>query len=306
WSKVFGFQNAVTKTALRKDHVFHMASVTKLLVGTCVLKLCDEKKLNLDETLTSYLPDFEMADPRYTEITLRQLLSHTSGMPDVTDYHWDKAEVDADALRRYVYSDEVQKARLLWAPSENKFSYSNIAYEILGYLISIVSGQSFEEYVAAAIFLPLNMKGSTLLTFERDMKNVACPHEKDADHHFFVLPIFPYHRAHAPSSTLTATLSDLSLLARAFLSKELLSAKMWAEALTPNAVVPNNGEQICLSWFCREQNGHTLFGHEGTDDGFRSSFWICPELDLSIIVCSNLSMAPVKKISKQIFDLLCV
>ncbi|MDD3350344.1 MAG: serine hydrolase, partial [Eubacteriales bacterium] len=120
WSKVFGFQNAVTKTALRKDHVFHMASVTKLLVGTCVLKLCDENKLKLDETLVSYLPDFEMADPRYTEITLRQLLSHTSGMPDVTDYHWDKPETDADALRRYVYSDEVQKARLLWAPSVNK------------------------------------------------------------------------------------------------------------------------------------------------------------------------------------------
>jgi CubicO group peptidase (beta-lactamase class C family) len=68
--------------------------------------------------------------------------------------------------------------------------------------------------------------------------------------------------------------------------------------------VPNNGEKICLSWFSREQNGFRLYGHEGADVGFRSSFWICPELDLFVILCCNLSGAPLKTIGKSIFQLI--
>ncbi len=306
WAGVRGWQNAITKKPLDPLHVFHMASVTKLLVGTCFLKLCEQGKAQLDEKLTAYLPDFSMADPRFQKITLRHLLSHTSGMPDVSDYHWDKPETDAGALERYVYSDEIQKASLLWDPLENKFSYSNIGYEILGHVLSKISGVSFEEHVASAIFEPLGMEDSTLLTFTRDMANIASPHGKDKDNHFIVLPHFPYNRAHSPSSTLTAPLSDLEKFADAVLSGTFLSPSLREVAFSPQALVPNNSEQICLSWFRREQNGYVLFGHEGTDDGFRSSFWICPELSLSIIVCANLSMSPVKKISKEIFDQLCI
>ena len=69
-------------------------------------------------------------------------------------------------------------------------------------------------------------------------------------------------------------------------------------------MVPNNGEYIGLGWFIREQCGYRLYGHEGTDDGFRASFWICPDLDAQICVMSNLSEAPVKRINRQIFDML--
>ena len=68
------------------------------------------------------------------------------------------------------------------------------------------------------------------------------------------------------------------------------------------ATVPNNGEKMGLGWFMRRQKGYQLYGHEGTDDGFRASFWICPELDLGIVVLSNLSGAPVKKLNKKLFD----
>ena len=69
--------------------------------------------------------------------------------------------------------------------------------------------------------------------------------------------------------------------------------------------MPNNGEKICLSWFAREQNGAVLYGHEGSDDGFRSSLWLCPDLDAYVILCANISDAPLKKISKQIFGEIC-
>jgi CubicO group peptidase (beta-lactamase class C family) len=91
---------------------------------------------------------------------------------------------------------------------------------------------------------------------------------------------------------------------KAHLTGELLSQKSYERALAPYALVPNNGEHIGLAWFIREQEGYRLYGHEGTDDGFRASFWICPQLDVQITVMSNLSGAPVKKINKQLFELL--
>lgn len=317
YANALGVKDFFTKEALKSEDIFHMASVTKLLVGTSVLQLCQQGDLAIDEKLVDVLPWFEMADERYKEITIAQLLSHTAGMPDVKAYHWETPEMDEGALERFVRSEEVQKARLLWGPDENRFSYSNIGYEILGVVIAKVSGMSFEAYVKKAIFDPLHMKNSTLLTFERDMKQVCTPHTKNKDKQIIKEPYFPYNRAHGPSSTLTSNLQDLERLAKGILSvyngevsSPVIHQDTLARAWEVVSLVPNNGEHICLSWFKREQevtkkDGErvifTLYGHEGTDNGFRASFWICPKLNMHIAVVSNISNAPVKKISKELF-----
>jgi hypothetical protein len=84
----------------------------------------------------------------------------------------------------------------------------------------------------------------------------------------------------------------------------ILSRDSYETMWTPVCEVPDNGEHISLGWFVRNQRGYTLYGHEGSDDGFRSSFWICPEKGVRITVLSNISRAPVKKINKGIFDIL--
>lgn len=304
YSRALGWQNAVTKTVLKEDHIFHMGSVTKTLVGAALLKLKEEGLLDIREKLTDCLPDFHMKDPLSRHITLKHLLSHTSGMPDVKDYQWNCPKTDEGALERYVFSDEVINSRLLWSPEEGRFSYSNMAYEILGLVIARRTGMSFENCIEQKIFKPLNMANSTLLTYQRDMAAVCAPHKKNDDNEFEIIPHFPYNRAHGPSSTLTADMTDLGKWAKANLTKSFLLPSSYEIAFKPIAVVPNNKEQICLSWFRRVQNGCVFYGHEGTDDGFRASFWFCPELSLSIVICSNLSGAPVKRISKELFNLL--
>jgi CubicO group peptidase (beta-lactamase class C family) len=297
-----GWQNAVTKAPLKEHHIFHMASVTKLFVSTAILKLCEQGMAVLDGKVADYLPQFKMADERYKQLTLRQMLSHTSGMPDDDEYHWDKFETDSEALMRYVTSKAVTDAHLLWDPSETKFAYSNIAYEILGAAIANISGMEFEEYVSENIFKPLGMNDSDLLTFRRDMNVVCAPHEKDEDNNIKIVKHFPYTRGHGPSSTLTATLKDMSIWGRAVVDQKILKPESFQEAWKVYATVPNNNEGIGLAWFRREQDGHVLYGHEGTDDGFRSSFWVCPELKISITVCSNISKAPVKRINRETFE----
>lgn len=308
-----GFKDLESGEKLLPDHVFHMASVTKLFVGTSILQLWERGHLDLDGLLTDYLPWFEMKDERFRQVTIRHLMTHTAGMPDVKDYAWDRPETDEGALERYVRSPEVREASLLWNPGEGRFAYSNIGYEILGTVIASVSGDSFESYIKKHIFEPLEMKNSNLLSFERGIyrqggvwdNDLCIPHEKDQEKRIIRGEHYPYNRAHGPSSTLTSNIIDMEKWALGHLEYRLLKKETYEKAWEKQALVPNNGEHICLSWFRREQNGHVLFGHEGNDDGFRASFWLCPEKSLSIMVCANISGAPVKKINKQVFDIIC-
>jgi CubicO group peptidase (beta-lactamase class C family) len=300
----YGWRNFIDKLPLKQEHIFHMASITKLFVGTAILKLWEKNLLNIDEQVCEYLPEFRMADRRYKDITVRHLLCHTSGMPDVKNYYWENPETDSKALMRYIQSSEVTEAHLIYSPGEGKFAYSNMGYEVLGGIIASVSGFAFEDYIEKHIFSPLGMSDTDLLTFRRDMSTVCSPHEKTIENHFTVLEHFPYNRAHGPSSTLTSNLNDMAKWSKAVLNGKILLSKTMEEAWKSHSIVPNNKERICLSWFRREQNGHLLYGHEGNDDGFRASYWVCPELKNSITVCSNLTQAPVKRINREVFNIL--
>lgn len=304
YTKAIGKRNIQTQESMQRDDIFHMASLAKLFTGTAVLILWEQGRIDLDMPVAGYLDQFQMADPRAAEITVRQLLTHTAGMPDVEDYHWDEPEIDADALTRYVCSDAVRNSRLLWDPGEKKFAYSNMGYEVLGLLVAKCSGISFEDFVQTEIFGPLGMDCSTFLTLERNCAQICAPHTKNAEKKIVLEKHYPYNRRHGPSSTLTSNIDDMAKWAMAHLNRSFLKEETYREAWKPSVLVPNNGEHVGLTWFIREQQGHQLLGHEGSDDGFRASFWICPELELFILVHANISDAPVKKISKEIFELM--
>ena len=133
------------------ETLFHMASITKPFVATSVMQLAERGRVDLDAPITRYLPYFQLKDPRYRAITVRLMLTHTSGMPDVEDYLWDKPEFDDGALERYVRS--LRDKSLRWEPGR-KFAYSNMAYEVLGDLVAKVSGMSIEDYVNKNILNP--------------------------------------------------------------------------------------------------------------------------------------------------------
>jgi CubicO group peptidase (beta-lactamase class C family) len=309
-----GYANYEEKIPLKEDAVFHFASIAKLFVGTAIMRLKEAGSLSLDDKLTSHIEGFTLADERYKEITLRHMLSHTSGMPDVEDYRWQQPEYDDEALARYALSDEIKNLRLGWHPSENRFRYSNIAYDILGTVIANASGKPFEAYINDNIFTPLKMKNTTFLprlhyneenNNEKAWQKIARPHYHDKQKHVKVQPYYPYNRIHAPSSTLTSTINDIKKFANHVIARSEATKQSSADSFSPAANIPGSADQkIGLSWFIRQQDGQTLYGHEGSDEGFRSSLWICPKEKIHITVLSNISNAPVKKINKQIFEIL--
>src|SRR5262249_1167333 len=123
--------------------LFHLGSITKPFVATAVMQLVERNKVDLDAPICTYLPYFILDDSRAESITVRQLLTHTSGMPDVADYGWNRPRYDNNALEHYVRS--IRDQTLRWAPG-SQFGYSNVAYEVLGDLVAKASNVTFEEY----------------------------------------------------------------------------------------------------------------------------------------------------------------
>ena len=152
YSSAFGYTNINTKRPMKPEHVFHWASVSKTFVATAILQLVEKGKIDLDEKLITYLPYFKQKDPDYKNITIRQMLNHTSGIGDVDDYGWDNPQYDSGALERFVRSTANDDMRF---PPGKDMAYSNTAYEALGDVIAKVSGTSFETYIRKNILEPL-------------------------------------------------------------------------------------------------------------------------------------------------------
>jgi len=86
---------------MEPPHNFHIASTSKTFTATSVMQLYEKGKIDINKPLITYLPYFKLDDDRYKAITIRQMLNQTSGMPDVFDYEWEKAEADEGAAERY-------------------------------------------------------------------------------------------------------------------------------------------------------------------------------------------------------------
>ena len=114
YARGFGVKNIETQEPVTASSLFHLASVSKTFVATAVMQLAEQGKLELDSPLHAYLPDFRLDDERFRHITIRQMLNHTSGMPDTDDYGWDRPEYDELALERYMHS--LASEKLIGAP----------------------------------------------------------------------------------------------------------------------------------------------------------------------------------------------
>jgi CubicO group peptidase (beta-lactamase class C family) len=260
--------------------------------------------VNLDAPVTQYLPYFRLADGRFRDITIRQMLNHTSGMPDVRDYEWDAPQTDEGAAERYVR--QMTSEQLLWAPGEG-WRYSNMAFDALGDVIAKVSGTSFEEFVRANILEPLGMDRSSFIYSEIDEALRTTGHVNDPAQ---VSGVYPYNRRHAPSSTLNSSVSQMTRWMLANLNrgeldgKRILHAESYELLWTPTTETSNRDLQVGLSWFLDEHKGHRTVSHGGGDTGFRSFILLLPDDNIGIVLASNWERTDTGSIARGILDLI--
>lgn len=305
YSQAFGVMDISTGNPVTPGSLFHVAGVTRTFVAAAVMQLVERRQLSLDSRVTTLLPYFRIDHEGASSITVRQLMSHTAGMPDGGHDRRASRDYDEGALERYIRG--LQKEKPVAAPGEAYFE-SDVGYRVLGDVIAKVSGQSFEGYMQREILAPLGMTTSTLTFHEAPPGSVATPHILRGD----VVrpsPVFPYYRAYAPSGTLFASVTEMARWAVASVHRgEIDGARilepasydvMWrAVAQTGRG----DGSWTSLGWFLREHRGQTVVEHEGTTLGFGAGLSLMPESSLGVVVLSNYEYAPVRAIANACLD----
>lgn len=307
YAKGFGFKNIETRESVTITTLFHMASISKPFVATGIMQLIEKGKIDLNAPVVTYLPYFKLDGEQYKEITIQQMLSHVSGMPDVQDYEWENPQYDPGALERYVRS--LTDEKMIGKPGE-KYAYSNMAFECLGDVIGKVSGVPFADYEKEYILDPSGMKESTFLKPEGLPENWASPHLSTVQ--TLVWDGYPYNRMHGPSSTLHSNVVEMCYWAIAnmnrgtFQGKKILDPASYEKLWQPMVKIGASGinQSVGLSWFIGEYRGEKAICHGGGDVGFNTMFIMLPEKTIAVVVLCNFIPAPVRQISLAALDII--
>ena len=295
YARGFGVADLRSGEAVTPQTVFQLAEVSMTPTTMAVLQLVEAGKIDLDAPFTDYLPYFEMADPAFSNITIRQMLLHTSGVPDSGDTAADWSifvpEYDDEAVERLVRG--LVDRELLFAPDEG-WEYSDIAFMVLGDLIAKVSGQSYEAYMAEHIFAPLGMDASTFMLADVDPAMLAKPHVPSDDGPA-VSDVFPYSRQFAASNNLFSNVEDMANFVQASLNRgelngtRILPAETYDLMWTPSNETPYGApwSHWAMGWWTTEVGGQPVVWMGGADRGFEADAMLCPDENLAVIVMSN-------------------
>lgn len=288
---------------------FRLASFTKQFTATCIMLLARNGKLNYDDRLTNFFPEF----PAYgKQITVRNLLNHTSGLPDYEDILTAQYPNTPDDKIPQIHDAGV--LRLLEQQTSGKFApgtkweYSNSGYVVLGLIAKKVSGKSFGQFLHDRIFAPLQMTNT--LAYEKGKNEV--PHR--AYGHNCEKQICRETDQSSTSATLGdggiyTSIDDLAKWDRALRDHTLLSEAEIQPALTP--VEPTGGPAAStdgpvsygFGWFLDPYKGHKRMWHDGETMGFRTTIQRFPNDNLTVIVLANRTDINPEKLALRVADL---
>lgn len=289
----FGQRNLADDLPVTTDTVFSIASCSKAICAASLGILADDGKLDWDEPVRTYLPDFALSDPVATDrITPRDLVTHRSGLPRHDGLWYGGGASREELMHRLRYLEPTRDLRAFW-------QYQNLMYLAAGYLAGVIAGTTWEELVQRRIFDPLGMSSSGFsVAHAQQMPDYARPY-RDDDDGAKEIPFLNID-AIAPAGAITSTISDLGRwlllnLNRGELDgKRIISEAQMAELHTPRMVMPtwNKYPESAQSsyahgWGVDTYRGHTKLAHGGNIDGFSSLVTFLPDDGVGVVVLTN-------------------
>jgi len=304
-----GQSNIRQNAALRSDDLFLLASVSKVVTATALLQLQEDGRLELDDDINSFLPYTVNVPDQSTNITFRQLLTHTSGIADsdALDGQYYFNEDSPVALGAFI-QDYLSTSGNLYDASENfhnfapgsQYEYSNVGNALIGVLVEQISGLDFNTYCKQNIFAPLGMT-NTFWRLDEISGTIVTPYD-------FVNgenePIRQYTFTDYPNGGLRSTASDLSKFFRAFIREgqtngvELLEAATIEAMLTPQIPSINNG--VGLHLFVMD-SAHNLWGHDGGEQGVATIVGFNVDTKVGVIALTNQGEAKLEEVLAQAY-----
>ena len=296
--------------AVTPQTLFRIGSVTKPLTGTMIMRLVEQGKLDLDRPVREYLDGFTLSDQGAAEqVTLRMLLSHTSGLPTRYSPFGPRSP---EALEKHVKEDISQYQ--LVAPPGKLYSYSNPGINLAGYVAQVVGGMPYTELMQSLIFGPLEMKRTTFDPLVAMTYPVAQSHDPQPDGTLQVEHRFGENAANHPSGYAMSTVVDLANFAMMHMSegrfkdKRILSPESVMQMHTPQSQSYTvSGSGYGITFMIYSYKGLRLVGHDGDSNTFLCKFVMVPDAQIAIIIMVNrFEMDPTsltKQILDQLFDL---
>jgi len=301
-----GFADIKAQTKADRRTTFNAFSVVKTITSLAILQLAEKNKFNIDDPAIKYLPEF----PYSPEITIRQLMAHTSGIPNPNPLSWIHLREEHNSFDRNRFFSEIfiKHNKIKSKPNE-KFAYSNLGYVFLGQLIEKVSGQTYEDYIIDNI-LQASGIGPEQLNFKIVNKH---EHAKGYQRQFSLLnwvlglmidkskymdkseerwkPFKQYYINGTSYGGLIGNPDGFVKYIRELLKPDslLISDKYKKILFEENLTNSNKRTGMCLSWFTGRLNGQEYFAHAGGGGGYYCEIRIYPEAGMGSVIMFNRS-----------------
>ena len=282
----YGLANVELDVAVKPETVFQTGSVGKQFAATAVMMLVEEGKVGLDDKLSKYLTGTPEA---WKEVTVRNLLTHTSGIADYTNHEYTKAGGLINLRGDYTEAELYQKLVQLPLNFETgtKWKYSNTGYVLLGFLIHRVTGEFYGDFLQERIFRPLGMSATRIIS-ERDI----VPNRASG----YKLVKGEIKNQGWVSATLNTTADgalytnvvDLGKWDAALYTEKLLKRASFEQMWTPVKLKDGKTHPYGFGWFLNEANGRRLIEHDGAWQGFTMNISRYVDDRLTVIVMTNL------------------
>lgn len=291
-SKGYGYRNLEQKLPVTENTLFPIASCTKAFTTFLLGQLVDEGKINWDDLVINYIPEFSLLDLYTTQhITIRDLVAHRTGLERHDELWLNSQFGKADIIPSLHHLELACSLR-------EKFYYNNMMYAVAGMIIEKVTGHSWEETLSSQILIPLEMHISNTSNEDSQKSiNYSLPYETAANE--ITAITFRDLSSIAPAGAINSCISDmlkwvqLQLSNGIVLDKPLIHKETLHEMHTVQMPIGADPEENVfefgygLGWYTGMYRGHYYLNHGGSIDGFISQISLLPQEKIGVIVLSN-------------------
>lgn len=291
--KGYGYANVEHQVPVKPETIFQSGSVGKQFTAMAIMILVEDGKLGLDDKINKYFTD---APSEWSNITVRHLLTHTSGMqgyPEDLDFRADYTE---DSLYK-----RIKTVPLAFQPGE-KWAYSNLGYVMLGILINKVSGKFYGDFLKERVFTPLAMATARIITEYDIVPNRAAGYllmNGELKNQRWVSPTINT----TADGSLYLTALDMAKWEAGLNAGKLLKKENYNAMWTPVKLNSGKTHPYGFGWAINSINGKQLIEHGGTWQGFKTTITRYPEKKLTVIVFANLREAVPEKLARGILEM---
>lgn len=311
WSKGFGFADVEKKVPMEPQTIFSICSISKLFTSVAIMQLVEQGKLRLDDSIQAVLPSYNLPQqfPGSGPVTIRGLLTHSSGVPRDSDYpYWSAPDFYFPTEKEM---NEKMGSQKTVHPSSRYFQYSNLGISLLGEVVARLSGMPYEDYVEKNILQPLRLQTTHPYLPEKLWGNKMATGYNGIhrDGHRDKMPFFQA-KGITPAAGFSSNVEDLARFASwqfRLLNKdgfELLRSSTLREMHRVQFIDPDWRTSWGLGFAVKNVEGKSVVVHGGSCPGYLTLLSIYPDDTLAIAVMVNAQAVSLQKYSDGIYGLL--